>query len=196
MLSLLNLAHNNLNSLPESISQLKALRILELSHNQLSSLPNSFTLLESLWELHIEHNQLTQLPSNLIRLKDLRHLHAHHNQLSHLTPTFAETSLVQIDVSNNPWSTAPVVPIYHFQTLKEIVARFLLNNQFKHSMLPNDLINWMKTAKTCDECKGAYFEVFAFSMIPSAVGSEPNVPIAYKVCSYRCARVLRQKHMQ
>ena len=94
----LNLVHNQLTSLPESLGQLTGLQGLDLSRqpadhpagvpgsvdrparpclsdNQLTTLPESLGQLTGLQSLHLSGNQLTTLPESLGQLTGLQNLY-------------------------------------------------------------------------------------------------------------------------
>lgn len=68
MLKELFIVSNQLNSLPESIGDLKQLQILDLRQNKLSSLPESTKNLQKLQELDLRYNQFKAIPSAIQNL--------------------------------------------------------------------------------------------------------------------------------
>jgi Leucine-rich repeat (LRR) protein len=77
----LGLSDNNLQSLPESIGELKFLQFLYLAENQLVTLPASIAKLHNLEVLNVTGNLLTELPQNMIQLPKLRTLKTQYNKL-------------------------------------------------------------------------------------------------------------------
>src|SRR4051812_43430778 len=74
-LETLVLADNDLTEVSADIGRLKRLRMLDLGHNSLSSVPESLGDLENLSAfLYLHDNRLTSLPASLARLKRLRYL--------------------------------------------------------------------------------------------------------------------------
>src|SRR5690606_16557512 len=80
----LNLDDNNLNTLPESIGNLKALKEIKLYNNNLNTLPESIGNLKALKKLDISNNNLSILPDSIAKLKALGSLSLYDNQLTDL----------------------------------------------------------------------------------------------------------------
>ncbi|KAI8898672.1 Endonuclease/exonuclease/phosphatase [Globomyces pollinis-pini] len=81
-LTCLYLNHNNLTSLPPSISKLQNLTILNVTGNKLSSLPIELSLVVSLKELLLFDNQLTYVPPEFGQLYQLEMLGLEGNPMS------------------------------------------------------------------------------------------------------------------
>jgi internalin A len=93
--TVLNLSHNQLTSLPESITQLTNLQKLDLSNNQLMSLPESIAQLTNLQLLYLSGNQLTSLPESIAQLTNLQLLYLNGNQLISLPESIAQLTNLQ-----------------------------------------------------------------------------------------------------
>lgn len=131
-LRMLDLGHNRLTLLPDSLSDLRSLTdFLYLHDNRLSSLPASLQRLTeaavlehqrecveefpecvcgmaSLIELRVSDNGLTSLPDSLARLVRLRELHLRNNKLTSLPKSIgALRELRQIDLRGNPVINLP-----------------------------------------------------------------------------------------
>lgn len=131
-LRMLDLGHNKLIDLPETLSQLDALSdFLYLHDNKLSSLPACFDRLTKLRYLNISgnafealppcifamhglvelracDNRLTLLPDSVTRLSHLRELHLRNNALKTLPDSIAALhELRVIDLRGNPLTTLP-----------------------------------------------------------------------------------------
>ena len=65
-LATLNIARNELRSLPPSITQLRSLTSLDLGFNKLQHLPGSMHSLKLLKYLDVQHNELTSLPTSAV----------------------------------------------------------------------------------------------------------------------------------
>lgn len=91
----LGLFQNQLQALPESVSNLKSLEILTLCSNQLSTLPKSISNLSSLRELFLYSNFLSTLPESIGNLKSLQVLDISHNQISTLPESIGNLTSLQ-----------------------------------------------------------------------------------------------------
>jgi hypothetical protein len=77
------LANNHLVEISPEIRRLQNLRTLDLGHNQIAELPDSIGDLKSLRDfLYLHDNRLASLPSSLGRLQRLRYLNISENDLS------------------------------------------------------------------------------------------------------------------
>jgi Leucine-rich repeat (LRR) protein len=70
----LGLNHKGLDSIPENIGQLTALRVLWLTDNKIKALPESFGNLKSLKTLLMQWNEITSLPESIVNLDKLEFL--------------------------------------------------------------------------------------------------------------------------
>lgn len=86
---------NRLTSLPESIGNLRSLKILDLDENQLTSLPETIGNLQNLEDLRVAHNKLTTLPDTIGNLRSLDTLYLEGNRetLESLPPSFSQLRL-------------------------------------------------------------------------------------------------------
>ena len=80
-ITVLNLSHKNLTSLPSSIGKLKKLTILDLEDNRLNSLPSSIGNLKNLIYIDLEGNRLNSIPESIFKLKKLEELRLSQNYL-------------------------------------------------------------------------------------------------------------------
>ncbi|XP_010878346.1 leucine-rich repeat and calponin homology domain-containing protein 1 isoform X2 [Esox lucius] len=106
-LTSLNLSRNQLCALPLGLCELP-LRVLNASNNKLVCIPEAIGQLKSLMELDVSCNEITALPRHIGRLKALRELNVRRNLLCVLPEDLAELPLVKFDFSCNKVSTIPV----------------------------------------------------------------------------------------
>ena len=92
----LDLADNQLTSLPESFSNLYTLTNLDLAGNRLTSLPESFGNLYTLTNLYLANNQLIILPESIGTLLNLTWLDLSNNQLTSLPQTIINLTNLQV----------------------------------------------------------------------------------------------------
>ncbi|XP_058185408.1 disease resistance protein RPV1-like isoform X2 [Rhododendron vialii] len=83
-LQTLDLAKNNLSTLPDGICNLTCLKRLRLEENNVSNLPSGIGRLTSLESLYLSRNSLCTLPDTIGKLSCLKDLLVRNNNLSHL----------------------------------------------------------------------------------------------------------------
>lgn len=79
----LNLSHNNLDELPDSLSNLKNIKVLNLSNNKFMKIPNALSGLCNLESLILENNKITEIPSFISKLPDLEFIYLDGNSLKY-----------------------------------------------------------------------------------------------------------------
>ncbi|TFG19328.1 MAG: leucine-rich repeat domain-containing protein [Promethearchaeota archaeon] len=95
-----------LQSLPDSIGELKNLKFLHLMGNHLKILPNSIGDLLNLEELNIAWNYIEKLPQSIGNLKNLKKMHLSNNLLLDLPDSMKNLdSLEEISLKDNPRKT-------------------------------------------------------------------------------------------
>jgi len=105
----LYLHDNRLTSLPASLARLTKLRYLNISENAFEVFPECVSGMSSLIELRASDNSLTSLPGSIGRLSHLRELHLKNNKLTSLPASIGMLKeLRQIDLRGNPQTHLPV----------------------------------------------------------------------------------------
>lgn len=103
-----NASYNQLTMVPDSIGHLTALQHLSITHNQLTTLPDSIGHLTALQILGLSENQLTILPDSIGRLSSLLILELYYNQLTILPDAMEHlTALKILGLSNNQLAILP-----------------------------------------------------------------------------------------
>ncbi|XP_066486458.1 leucine-rich repeat protein 1 [Tiliqua scincoides] len=153
----LDLSHNCIKKLPETIGDLvflqelnlqdnhlesfgttlcnstlqKSLQSLDLSQNKIRALPVEFCQLQELIHLKLDDNLLVQLPFRIGKLSQLRFLSAARNKVPFLPSDFAKLSLDNLDLFGNPFeqpkALIPDIQLKIPLTLLEYSARATLN---------------------------------------------------------------------
>jgi len=102
-LNSLDLADNELTSVPLGITSLKTLEELELESNEINHIPPEIGDLSKLIRLTLNSNQLSSIPESIGRLSNLEVLDLRYNQLEVLPENIFELqNLKQLDLAKNP----------------------------------------------------------------------------------------------
>ena len=86
----IELSHNQLTTLPNSIGNMRNVENLILSDNQISVLPSTIGNMHSLRNLYLDLNKLADLPDTIGYLYNLQRLIVSNNQLSLVPDTLAD----------------------------------------------------------------------------------------------------------
>jgi Leucine-rich repeat (LRR) protein len=95
---------------PDWIGRLTRLRTLDLGHNLLSSLPDSMAGLQALEILYIHDNRLSVLPAWIGELRGLTYLNAAENGLRVMPPLAGLESLIELRLMHNRLTGVPPLP--------------------------------------------------------------------------------------
>ncbi|TFG28935.1 MAG: hypothetical protein EU532_04180 [Promethearchaeota archaeon] len=98
----LDIAHNEIKSIPKWIKELKSLNYLNLRDNQIQSIPDSIGSLKNLEYLDLRENMLQSIPESIGSLNSLRVLWLNSNRITHLPSSIGYLKLLKIlDLGNN-----------------------------------------------------------------------------------------------
>ncbi|XP_060689345.1 leucine-rich repeat and calponin homology domain-containing protein 1 isoform X2 [Hemiscyllium ocellatum] len=103
----LNLSRNQLSTLPLCLCALP-LKVLIASNNKLVSLPEDIGQLKCLMELDVSCNEITSLPQQIGQLQSLRELNIRRNYLQILPEELADLPLVKLNFSCNKIVSIPI----------------------------------------------------------------------------------------
>ncbi|XP_078088348.1 leucine-rich repeat and calponin homology domain-containing protein 1 isoform X3 [Mustelus asterias] len=103
----LNLSRNQLSTLPLCLCTLP-LKVLIASNNKLVSLPEDIGQLKFLMELDVSCNEITALPQQMGQLQSLRELNIRRNYLQILPEELADLPLVKLNFSCNKVVSIPI----------------------------------------------------------------------------------------
>ncbi|KAI8376468.1 uncharacterized protein BYT42DRAFT_574721 [Radiomyces spectabilis] len=122
-LVLLDLRHNLLSTLPESLIQLRNLTVLQLPYNHFEEVPSCVTKMKSLRELDLSHNRLTQVPVELAQIDRLEILELGNNQIKELPRELTELGMLRkLNVQHNQLTSFPKIEhATEWQKLEELV---------------------------------------------------------------------------
>ena len=95
-LTVLNLSHNKISKVPDSLFGFIHLRLLDLSFNKIDNVPSTISLFHDLRKLDLSHNELSKIPSSVSNLKRLEKLNVSHNKLEHLPLSLGNMPSLQV----------------------------------------------------------------------------------------------------
>ncbi|XP_073399557.1 leucine-rich repeat and calponin homology domain-containing protein 2 isoform X1 [Dendrobates tinctorius] len=123
MLTYLNISRNLLSTLPKYLFDLP-LKVLVVSNNKLVSIPEEVGKLKDLMELDVSCNEIQILPSQVGKLHSLRELNLRRNNLHVLPDDLSLLPLVKLDFSCNKITEIPV----SYRKLRQLEVLILDNN--------------------------------------------------------------------
>jgi Leucine-rich repeat (LRR) protein len=139
-LKVLSFRDNVIESVPESIGELKNLEFLDLRDNLLSNLPNSICRLSKLKYLDLKANELKSIPVCLESLQDLTDLNVSMNEeakISSLIPVFQKMKgLKYLDISYNGVLKEQVLPLLDVNPNCRVVNRDYKNRGATEEVRP------------------------------------------------------------
>ena len=103
-------AEISLAAVPSWIGSLTRLRTLDLGHNVLSSLPDSMAELQALEILYIHDNRLAVLPDWIGSLRSLTYLNVAENGLRSLPEVSGLSHLIELRAMHNRLTDVPALP--------------------------------------------------------------------------------------
>ena len=171
-LLILDLSNNEIERMPTStFLEDSKLTTLNLSHNKLKGLPNSICMLKKLWHLNVSHNCIRCLPRHIHQLRCLRTLKAAHNNLLFLPVSILQLQLLSsIDIFNNDFSSFHNSAVYkkvknnickeQILSLQHLCGQVVKNEKVVYNTIdyiPYPLIHFLNSALQC-QCRSYCFE--------------------------------------
>jgi len=153
-LKIMNLSHNKIVTVPDSIFGFLHLEYLDLSFNNIETLPAGICLLEKLKKLNLSNNKLKKLPTNIDQLTSLQKINLSCNQLEHLPISMGNIpSLEVVLISDNPLISASTAESKSLQTSSEILDH--LRSCYARSVSPT---NPMSLINMFNRMRGSVFD--------------------------------------
>ena len=144
----LYLSNNYFFDIPESICNMKQLRILDMSYNRLTFFPEYFAKLQCLEVLNLTWNKLPVLPKSILLLPVLKTLILHHNQIHTIDKEISRcSSLLRVDLSHNQISFVPL----EFCSLNQLETLDLRYNKIENLPLMMRQMIGLKSMNIFDE---------------------------------------------
>ncbi|CEP12260.1 hypothetical protein [Parasitella parasitica] len=210
MIRKLDLSNNHLTELPESIGYMQNLEALSVAKNHIKSLPDTIAYLSNLLELDASFNKLEQVTPCIGYLSKLKTLSFAFNRIKHLpTDVSGLVGLISLDLTGNPLAVLPAeisklpflrrmrledcpfdsdlsYPLRHnAPSLVELCARTVIRKQIKidhHPYLPQHMVDYIKSAKSCTSCHGPYYESYVLRG-RLMEKTDVHIPLEYTLCS-------------
>ncbi|RUS26549.1 hypothetical protein BC938DRAFT_470623 [Jimgerdemannia flammicorona] len=205
----LKLSNNRLATLPRTLGHLKNLTVLDVSQNRLRLIPDTISYLSKLVDLNLAGNHLTRLPDSIGSLKKLSNLLLNDNKISELPSEIGHMKgLTILDLCNNPLKVLPAelsrlqflrrlrldnCPlveefvhelVHNPPTLLELCARAIVRHQVPIlACTPDDIKDYIASAKTCSFCSGPYFQSFVKRGKIIEKPEQAFVPLEYRLCT-------------
>lgn len=206
---IVNRSNNHLTELPESIGYMKNLESLILTRNGLKALPGTIGHLSNLAELDLSFNEIQHLTPCISYLDKLKTLSLAFNRMTSLPVEISGlVNLISLDLTRNPLQVLPAevsqlpflrrirlddcpfkhniqYPLKHnAPSLVEICARIVKKSQSKidDKTLPDHIINYIQSAKSCTFCNGPYYESFVLRG-RLMEKTDMHIPLQYTLCS-------------
>ena len=216
-LRVVNLAGNELESLPPQLCQLSRLKALFLGGNKIRRIPTEVEGLRSLETLYLGGNRLEHVPATLGRLSHLRALSLCNNQLVSIPPTLANLNrLKSLSLHGNRLTTLPqeIVNVdlrelslrdnplvnrfvsdlnFSAPSLRELAARVVKINdgriEYSEETLPRTLVRYLQTAKQCvnPRCAGVYFDARVEHVNFVDFCGKYRLPLLQYLCTPKCS---------
>ncbi|XP_013414506.1 uncharacterized protein LOC106176581 [Lingula anatina] len=135
ILQTLDLSHNCTLSHGElfySLLDWQSLSTLNLAGNQIEKIPDNISDLEELLELNVSFNELTEIPGELFELESLQSLDLSHNFIKKVGEPSLDSQLERLDVSANYLEAIPLST--HFKKLKHFKCSNNYIEKVQHSL--------------------------------------------------------------
>ncbi|KAI9010440.1 hypothetical protein CLU79DRAFT_710459 [Phycomyces nitens] len=204
-LTFLDLSHNQLETLPESIRYLKHLQHLNLANNLIPELPSVIQFFVKLNHLDLSNNPLQELSANIARLTQLTMLDLTGTKISNVPSELLRLTKVSVRVDNCPNIAERSVSFdqtlkYDPPSLLEICSRIvmrplLLDSATKKKMIsqraldstfslvPQNVKDFLSSPKACSFCEGPYFKSCVFRYRIVQRHDDTYLPVEYRLCS-------------
>jgi hypothetical protein len=179
----LYLSGNRLCVLPNTLFQLRQLRVLCLRRNQLSELSSNIRYLTELEELSVGDNHMNDLPIELLELKRLQRVYVHPNPF------------LKAGKANHIKEYGDTLKLTELATrsiLQSKIDRFPIHT-FPHSLQPHFSVP--SSHATCSMCGGVYIQAYLSDIIFLDFLSEYELPFRIRTCSRNCFQQLRSRYV-
>ncbi|KAH0791441.1 Leucine Rich Repeat family protein [Histomonas meleagridis] len=185
-MSLINLSHNCIKSLPNSFPSPHSITRINLSDNLLTEIPPTLLVSRTLEYFNISHNQITVLPE--FKFNQIRDFNVSFNHLKELPNSFDNsTFLTTLNASFNELSDLPRSMVY----CRRLTDLYLSSNKLKH--IPNPTLSFatLRTLIVCDniittlpDSLGALFHLKTLDLSNNHIHEFPKIVEHFKELRY------------
>lgn len=190
----LYLGGNKIRQIPIDVEGLKALEILYLGSNRLEQVPATLGMLTHLKALSLCNNSLVSIPSTLANLKRLKMLSLHENKLTTLPQEIVGLNLRELSLRDNPLVNRFVSDLnFSAPSLLELAGRVVkIHSQrieYSEETVPRSLVKYLDTAKQCvnPRCAGVYFDARVEHINFVDFCGKYRLPLLQYLCTPKCS---------
>lgn len=140
----LNLSFSRLEIIHKSIFEIENIYELNLSHNMLENIDDNICNLKNLVKLKLNNNKLKFCPNIIYKLVNLKVLTLSDNNISNFDGSLL-TNLSYLDISNNCFTTLPILPI----CLKELYIDGNFLEKLSFSIIKLTKLKHLNMRKNC-----------------------------------------------
>lgn len=133
----LEICGHRIETIPNEIAQLKALKACNMSHNMIHQIPRVFGSLQSLSILRLSSNKISFVDPSIVNLRNLTELYLDHNMIRVIPNEIAcMGSLKVLNISHNELVTF----IKRIGSMKSL-CKLYLNDNAQLAIIPDDMEN-------------------------------------------------------
>ena len=187
------LGGNKIRLIPYQVEGLKSLETLYVGGNRLEHVPATLGRLSHLRALSLCNNRLVSIPATLASLKRLKSLSLHGNRITTLPQEIVNIDLSELSLRDNPLVNRFVSDLnFSAPTLKELAARVVKINEavveYSPETLPRSLCEFLRTAKQCvnPRCAGVYFDSRVEHVNFVDFCGKYRLPLLQYLCTPKC----------
>lgn len=188
------LGGNKIRRIPIEVEGLKALETLYIGGNRLEHVPATLGMLTHLRALSLCNNALVSIPSTLSNLKRLKSLSLHGNRLTTLPQEIVNLDLRELSLRDNPLVNRFVSDMnFSAPSLLELSGRVVKINsdriEYSEESVPRSLVKYLDTAKQCvnPRCAGVYFDARVEHINFVDFCGKYRLPLLQYLCTPKCS---------
>lgn len=188
------LGGNKICRIPVEVEGMRSLETLYMGGNRLEHVPATLGMLTHLRALSLCNNSLVSIPSTLSNLKRLKSLSLHGNRLTTLPQEIVNLDLRELSLRDNPLVNRFVSDLnFSAPSLLELAGRVVKVNsdriQYSEETIPKSLVKYLSTAKQCvnPRCSGVYFDARVEHVNFVDFCGKYRLPLLQYLCTPKCS---------